>query len=109
MTTWFVLKTTRSRNTYNSEGRVANAAISCQRSILVRTGRAYCAVLTSKEQRQRRQRAIFTLESLKQRRERKDVHEGVEEVDVDEGEGIRAVYCATNPQIVSYCSCIWNP
>jgi hypothetical protein len=48
--------------------------------------------LTTKEQRQRRKRAVLGFEAFHKRRKRKDVHERVEEVEVYEWESVDAVY-----------------
>lgn len=50
------------------------------------------APLTAQEKRQRSQRPVLRFEALQQRRQSKDIHQGVEEAGVYEWEGICAVH-----------------
>jgi hypothetical protein len=48
--------------------------------------------LTTNEQRQRRESAVLGFEALHQRRERDNIDQHVEEVDVNEGVGAESMY-----------------
>ena len=93
MTAVFIPRIARSINTYNKDGTVENAVCplaACP--VRVRPVRhairppAPRGRLTAEKQREGRQRPVLGLEALQQRRESEDVHQGVEEAEVDEGE-----------------------
>jgi len=50
-------------------------------------------VLTTEEERQCRQGAVFALEALEEWRKRENVHDDMEDIEVDEREGIDSVHC----------------
>jgi hypothetical protein len=53
-------------------------------------------IRTTKEQRQRSQRSIFSLESLQQRRQSKYIHESMKKVCMYQREGIRSIHYTNN-------------